>query len=351
KLAKALEKVIEAHPFVKLRIKEDADGNPMMVPQDYAYRQTIEKLSQEAFDRLVPELIQPFRLTEDPLFRIRIFETEERRYLFMDFHHIIYDGTSMLICLKELNGAYRDEEIVSEEWTGFDVALEEAEVRKTEVYNESKSWYERIFGGLEIDSLPVRDRHADEVAFASWDHPLDLSVEAMNRFCEKTGISANVLNTAAFGKLLGTFVNANEALFATIYNGRTGSKEERTIDMMVKTLPVYCKWTSDTGTTQYLKEMQDQILGAMQNDIYSFSELAASSGINSDILFAYQGDYLAKESLLGGMAEEIALGGNATGMPLDFQVFIKEGKLVLHVEYMANRYSEGFIKEMSESYA
>lgn len=351
RLAKALEKVIEAHPFVKLRIREDADGNPMMVPQDDAYRQTIEKLSQEAFDRLVPELIQPFRLTEDPLFRIRIFETEACHYLFMDFHHIIYDGTSMLIFLKDLNGAYQGGETVSEEWTGFDVALEEAEVRKTEVYNESKEWYERIFGGLEIDSLPVRDRHADEVAFASWDQPLDLSVESMNRFCEKAGVSANVLNLAAFGKLLGTFVHSKEALFATIYNGRNSSREERTIDMMVKTLPVYCKWTPDTGITDYLKELQDQLLGSMQNDIYSFAELAAATGINSDIIFAYQGDYLSKESLLGGLSEEVPLPGNATGAPLDFQVFIKEGKLVLHVEYMANRYSDVFIKGMSESYA
>ncbi|MCH5235019.1 MAG: amino acid adenylation domain-containing protein [Muribaculaceae bacterium] len=351
KLVKAIEKVIEAHPFLKVKIREDKEGNPMLIPQDYRYEQRIKKISQNDFDNMVNNLIQPFNIIKDPLFRIELLETDKNKYLFMDFHHIIYDGTSMKIFLQDLNKAYSGGEIEPESFNGFDIALEEEGLRKTEAYQEAKNWYEKSFGSLEIDSMPVPDTHVDTVAFQSYDYPLELSVEAMNKYCEKTGISPNILNISAFGKLLGTFVNSKEALFATIYNGRNSGKVERTIDMMVKTLPVYCKWDSDTKIVEYLKSMQQQILGAMNNDIYSFAELAAETGINSDILFAYQGDYLSIDNLLDFQVKEIQLQRNATGSPLDFQVFIKDGKLILHAEYMSNRFSQKFIEEMCLSYS
>lgn len=351
KLAKAIEMVIEAHPFLKVKIEEDNDGNPVMVPQNYKYEQKTIKVSQKDFNLKIDSLIQPFNLLEDPLFRIELFDTDDNKYLLMDFHHIIYDGTSMKIFLQDLNKAYKEEELIPENINGFDISLEEDSLRKTEAYKEAKEWYETIFGGLEVDSMPVRDNHEEKVTFESYDYSLELSVEDMNKYCQKTGISPNILNISAFGKLLGTYVNSHEALFATIYNGRNSGKVERTIDMMVKTLPVYCKWNSDTKITDYLKSMQQQILGSMNNDIYSFAELAAVSGIKSDIIFAYQGDYLAIHDLLDFPVTEIELKRNATGSPLDVQVFIKDDKLVLHTEYMSNMYSEKFIEEMSKSYS
>ncbi|MCH5229033.1 MAG: amino acid adenylation domain-containing protein [Muribaculaceae bacterium] len=351
KLAHAIEKVVEAHPFLKVKIEEDKDGNPVMVPQNNRYEQEITKLSDKDFNLKVDSLIKPIDLTKDNLFRINIFDTGDNRYLFMDFHHIIYDGTSMLIFLQDLNKAYSGEIIPKEEFTGFDIALEENALRNSEVYQEAREWYEYTFGGIEVDSLPIPDNHEEDVRFASFDYDIDLSPKAVQKFCNKLGISANVLNLGAFGKLLGTFVNSREALFATIYNGRTSSKVERTIDMMVKTLPVYCKWNSETKIEDYLKSIQQQLFGSMSHDIYSFADLAASTGINSDIIFAYQGDYLEREGLLGFGAEEMKMERNATGSPLDFQVFIIDGKLSLHVEYMCNRYSNGFIGEMARSFA
>ena len=351
KLAKSMEKVIEAHPFVKLRIKEDDEGNPVMESGDDNYTIEVEKLPFVEFEKLLPELIQPFNITQDSLFRIRLIETDESPYLFMDFHHIIYDGASMKIFLEDLNKAYNGEDIIEEELTGFDVAIEETVLRKSPAYKEAKEWYDSLLNGLEIYSMPVQDVHEEKVKFGTFDYTLELSVESMLKFCEKIGVSANVLNLGAFGKLLGTFVNSNEALFATVYNGRNSSKLERTVDMLVKTLPVYCKWEGGQKISGYLKGLQDQVLGSMTHDIFSFSEVASSFGVNSDILFAYQGDYLSRDGLLSFGATEIELERNATGSPLDFQVFIQDGNLVLHVEYMSNRYSETFIKEMAQSYS
>lgn len=351
RLAKAIEKAVEAHQYVKGKISEDENGNPVISAFLEPYSQKIEEISVAEFENLKPSLIQPFDLLNDPLFRIRLFKTPEGLYYFSDFHHIIFDGTSMNIFTEDVEKAYFGENPEPEKWTGFNVALEEMALRESDTYREARKWYEETFGSLEADSMPLPDRHEEELRFGAYDYILDQSPESMKMACERIGITPNILATGAFGKMLGTFTNAPEALFATIYNGRNSTKVARTMDMMVKTLPVYCRWNENTSVNDYLKSLRDLILGTMNHDIYSFAELAASTGINSDILFAYQGDYVKVDNFCGKPMKIIPLERNATGSPLDFQLFIRDGKLVLHAEYMANRFSDNFIEEMCRSYS
>ena len=351
KLARAVEKAIENHPFVKMRIKEDEEGNPVMIHNNEPYSQTIETMQDEDFQNMKQSLLQPFNLLEDPLFRIRIIKTDKNLYYFTDFHHIIYDGTSMTIFSDDVEKAYKGEELEPEATNGFDIALEETAMRNSDFYNEAKDWYLETFGSLDVDSTPVPDVHKDDITFGSHDLDLGIDIDTVERFCNRFGITPNILTVAAFGKLLGGYSNMPEALFATIYNGRNSLQVSRTMDMMVKTLPVYCHWNTNTFTANYLQEVKGQMLEAMNNDIFSFAELAAATGINSDVLFAYQGDYFTVDSLCGLPATPVPLERNATGSPLDCQVFVRDGKLTLHTEFISNRYSESFINEMAHSYA
>ncbi len=351
KLARAVEQAVEAHAFVKLRIREDADGNPIMIADDEPYNQEIERMTETAFESMKPHFIRPFDILADRLFRIRIIRTEKKLYYFTDFHHIIYDGTSMTIFSADVDSAYAGGNLQPEECTGFNVAMEEIAMRDTDTYREAKEWYMNTFGSLEVDSVPMPDTHDEKIRFASHDWKLGVGSEKLNRFCRRLDITPNILTVAAFGRLLGAYANMSESLFATIYNGRNSTRVARTMDMMVKTLPVYCSWRSDTSVPDYLRSVKQQMLDAMSNDIYSFAELAAATGINSDVLFAYQGDYFTVDRICGKPAQPIPLERNATGSPLDFQVFLRDGELTLHVEYMLNRYSEEFIDEMVRSYA
>ena len=50
-------------------------------------------------------LIKPFDLLNDQLYRIEIIESDSN-YLFLDFHHIICDGTSEAIILNDIIDLY-----------------------------------------------------------------------------------------------------------------------------------------------------------------------------------------------------------------------------------------------------
>ena len=54
-----------------------------------------------------------------------IYVTEDKKYLFTDFHHIIADGNSYDIIFEDINKAYMGEKTGKESYTGFDAALDE----------------------------------------------------------------------------------------------------------------------------------------------------------------------------------------------------------------------------------
>ena len=168
--------MVFAHPFIKLSLKTDGNGDPIQMRRDSEpYNQEIERLSEEEFAALLPTLQQPFRLLKDRLFRIRLFEVREKRYLFTDFHHMIFDGSSMLVMIKDLERAYLGGELEKETYSGFEVAQDEQEKRK-ESYEEARKWYLDTFGGIEVDSLPIPDRNEKEMSFGA--QSMELALEA-----------------------------------------------------------------------------------------------------------------------------------------------------------------------------
>ena len=60
---------------------------------------------------MAKRFIQPFELDKAPLFRVEILENNSDKYLLIDMHHIISDGVSMSILIKELTKLYNGESL------------------------------------------------------------------------------------------------------------------------------------------------------------------------------------------------------------------------------------------------
>ncbi|WP_370792849.1 condensation domain-containing protein [Blautia sp.] len=103
------------------------------------------------------ELVRPFKLEKGRLFRAAIYVTEDKKYLFTDFHHIIADGNSYDIIFEDINQAYMGEKLEKESYTGFDAALDEEQQMKEGKYKKAEKYYDSIFEGIETESLPLPD--------------------------------------------------------------------------------------------------------------------------------------------------------------------------------------------------
>ena len=350
RLVHALEETVSAHPYLNAAFFVDEEGTLSQKMGDADFSVPLKKLSDKEFEKEKKNLVRPFCLTDSRLYRIEIYVTDSGKYLFTDFHHILADGNSYDIFFEDLDRAYRGEELSAEKFNGFDVATEEAFLRKQGKYKKAAKYYDDTFSGLEVESLPVPDRRIEKPEKGLMNRPLRITIEKVKQLCEEMAVTPNTLFTGVFGVVAARFSCEHEALFTTIYNGRNDSRLEHTMCMLVKTLPVYTRFDAKTRLSAYLSELQNQLMQSMANDIYPFSEIAAKYGISSDLIFAYQAE-LTDDYMIGDTAaigEDLSL--DQPKEPLLLQVRLRDGRYVLEAEYRADMYSEEMIESILSSY-
>ncbi|MBO7673963.1 MAG: amino acid adenylation domain-containing protein [Atopobiaceae bacterium] len=354
RLADALRAAVDAHPQLKGTLLLSADGTPRMRRDDDAPAmvEVVELLDDARLEESRASFIEPFDLAGGRLYKLAVVRTATATRLVYDFHHIVFDGTSLGILLRDVSAIYAGAQVEPESWSGYEVALEEQTRRQGPTYAKARAYYDKTFGGLEAQSLPIPDAlDAPGEGQRELVVPCGLAQADLEDVADRCHTTANVVATTAFALVAGAYANADEALFATIYNGRGDGRVGRTISMLVKTLPVHATWTSDTTAGQLFGAVQQQLLSSMAYDLYSFAEVSAATGVTSDLIFAYQGNTDLGDELCGSalVSEPFAL--DETGNALTAQLWPEADELALHLSFKAALYTPAFMETFGRAYA
>lgn len=344
RLAEALNKVISKHPVIYARIETDDDGNPVMYSDKNNFRRVkVEDISDAEFEALRHRLIEPFQIIGGNLSVIRVFRTESGVWLFTDYHHVISDGASQTGFLHSCDIAYRGEEPPEEGISGFEVAIREAEGRAGEEYNAAKRWYEEMFGGTDTEGKVYADVKGDKESYDSRRIFLPLASDEL-----KGGAP---LCYAAMGVVLGAFMHKNEVAYTTVTHGRKGRATDHTFCMMVKTQPVRCVMEKGMTIDGLVRKMKEQLIGCRRNDLFSFAEVAALTGITSEILFAYQGHFLDIPQIGGEPVVREKLETVSTGIPLNLELLQDDTHTWIDAEWRSDLYSTELVHTLCHTFA
>ena len=354
RLRKAVYSSVLLHPALTAVIFVDENGVPSIRKGEIPEIETlcpIENMSEAELEVAKHSFQRPFDLYGDCLCRFRVIETEKAVYLFSDIHHIVIDGTSMQILFSDIDRALKGEEPVKESLSAFELAARESEERDSDAYTNAKEWNLKTFGGLDAVSLPLGDKNLKETTFGRQKKEIDISPDKLSSLCRKNNVTPNILALSAFGYLLSSYTQSHQCSFSTIYNGRTDISTGHTVSMMVRTLPVHCLITSDITVRQFMENVKSQLTEAMANDIYSFVEIAASTGFSPDVQFSYQAGYHSTPPIGGVEIRDEELEFNATGDILNVQLLEEKGHLLLDIQFHSNRYSNQYIERFAGCYA
>ena len=354
KLRKAIETAVAAHPTLFTRIELNEQGDPLQTIDDSeTFTLDIENgtLNIENGGTFNGQpLIVPFDIYKDRLFHIRLLKDAEHFYFFLDIHHLIGDGTTLKVMLSDIDKVYGGGTLEPEAMTMAEVALAEAELRKTSAFDEGKQWYTQNFDCGDCFTQLMPDLEEPEHSEASMVRTLDVEMAEVDAFCKEKGIFKSNFFTTVYSFLLAKYNNEQESLFTTIYNGRTDKRFLHSVGMTVKTLPVYAKFDNETKVLDYLKAGQDQMSGVRKHEAYAFSDALNDLGLQSNSMFAWHGMMFADEQLCGKPMKTIRLCNSTLEASLYLKAFILNGKYQVKAEYNSNEYSEEMIRQYLESY-
>ncbi len=348
KLKAAFEKVQLAHPYMLSRLVIN-EGEPCMDTPDNPQPcvPLLHTLDRSTLGRAMS--------LDGPLVRTEVYDTPEGNYLYFDAHHILFDGASTYLILKDLNAAYEGSDLVPEKVSGADVAIKEAQLRSSEAFEEARTWYAETFGpGAETLSGIIPDkREGESISYKEFTVETGLDRESMRGVTERFRQAESVLFTAAFGLTLAAWNADDKAVFTSIWNGRKGLSGG--VGMQVHTIPVYVDARPDRPLPDVLDAMKEQTVGIRSRGFYSFADCSRDLGLQNEINFAFQGQFTLERPALALGGERIEgedLRTNPPGIGLSIEFFTAaEGPYRMRFWYRSDRYSEDILRNLSDSFA
>lgn len=350
RLLGAIEKAFKSHPTLFTRITLNDDGDPVQSIDMDNETWSLDIKDIVDIEHEKARLVTPFDLDGGRLFHVEVMHSKDHYYLFLDYHHIIIDGTSMQIMLQDIDKAYRGEAIVPEELTLMRVAQAEADERNSGAFEAAKQWYAQNFDCSDTYTQLMPDLEEPVHTEANLLRTLDIDMAQVDNYCKTNGIYKSTLFTSAYAYLLAKFNNEQESLFTTVYNGRADKRFAHSVGMTVKTLPVYSKFTADTTVIEFLQQGQEQMSGCRQHHIYSYSDVIADLNLQSNSMFAWHGQLFDNETMGGKPMRTIRIGNSTLAESFYMKVFIQNGHYQVKAEYNSNEYSGEFIGQVLESY-
>ncbi len=335
-LKAAVEKLFEVHPILKGTIEMYQDqGLALFRHDDLKVEIPIYTMSEEEWLDAKDELIKPYLYGKgEPLYHIGIYNVEGDKFLFIDIAHVISDGMTLGILLRNLNKLYEGKDVKKEAYTFYEYTLDEQFRAENGLRQSNELYFQRLMDGLKISrSILTRKDNGDlttERNAAIHDAFVNLNHKRVNEFCRKNGVSKNVLFLTAFNYCVSVFADKDDVISTSIHNGRTDSRWGSVAGALFATYNFRYTLDKHQSIGDMLDDSAKQVMETMCCHV---------NNLHADEMFIqYQGDLFSDLDIGGMPAEHIPLQLDS----LPFHLMIHEAKngFIYELRYWENRFKE-----------
>ena len=291
-LEKSLNKVVERHATLRTTFNI-VDGRPAQIiaPDLKLAFSTIDLAELPEKDResaairfAVDETERPFNLSSGPLLRILLTRLAEQDYVFiLSIHHIISDGWSMGLLLKEVATLYeaynncRPPLLPDLPIQYADFARWQNQAIGGEKLQEHLSYWKRQLGGnLQELMLPLDHPGKLVKGERGASQTITLAKELTDRIkalSQKEGVTLFITLVAAFKALLHRYSGQTDIIIGTGIANRTRAETEAQIGFFVNLLVLRTSLIGDPTFAELIKRARETVLGAFANQDLSFEKL------------------------------------------------------------------------------
>jgi amino acid adenylation domain-containing protein len=339
-LAEAIKTAVNNHSYLKTRFVQHGEDIMQQPHMEEAVEILINTDCTNLNEKFFQSRIKPFDLFNDKLYRFELYQEENTVYLFMDIHHIIFDGLSTMVILDDIAKAYAGEKLETETISAYDVAVYEQDLINSELYAKAEARYDNLLTGANVLSYPESNK-ADGAGSVSIE--ACISAEAMNKFCTKNGLTANSYLQTVFAHVMHLFTRVENPVYLTISNGRSASLEvNKAVGMFVKTIPVVLKTENiklgDIKVTDFVASMQEQLQESYEMEFYPYTRIVQRHKLHAEMMFVCQSGMEAN-----GNIDNIKLSLDTVKLPIEVVVYPSDKGYKIHIDYDGRRYNH---KEM-----
>jgi amino acid adenylation domain-containing protein len=231
----------------------------------------------------IKNFIRPFDLSRAPLIRVELVKLAPQKHLLMmDIHHIISDGISINIFVKEFMKLYQGETLPPLPIQYKDYAeWQNSEKQKKKVKKQEEYWLRVFSGEIPRLELPTDYPRPGLKNYQGQRLQFDLNkteTDALNRLALEENATLYMVLLAVLNILLYRLSGQEDIVVGTAISGRHHADLHGVIGMFVNTLAVRNYPTPAKTFRSFLKEVRENALQAFENQDYQFEELVSKLG-------------------------------------------------------------------------
>ncbi|MGN9865284.1 non-ribosomal peptide synthase/polyketide synthase [Bacillus swezeyi] len=288
KLQRCFAELIQRHESLRTGFKM-VDGEPVQYVLDHVELAVeLYQAREDEADLYIRQFVRPFQLDEPPLLRVGLIELQPNRgILLFDMHHIISDGTSMSILIKEFVRIYEGEALPPLRIQYKDYAVwQTGEARLKQVQKQEAYWLDLYGGDIPILHLPTdyirpstRDFTGSTLHFT-----IDEQRSAgLKQLAFKTESTLYMVLLASYTLLLSKYSGQEDIIVGSPIAGRQHADLDSIIGMFVNTLAMRNYPAKEKTFSQYLAEVKENALKAYEHQDYPFEALVDQLDIARDL--------------------------------------------------------------------
>ncbi|MGO1820499.1 non-ribosomal peptide synthetase, partial [Senegalia sp. (in: firmicutes)] len=262
------------------------------------------------------EFIRPFNLGKAPLLRVKIVRIDDNKgYLLFDMHHIISDGMSMNIMVRDFCELYEEEELapLNIQYKDYSQWMINKDLDKQKDY-----WLDIYKQKPSILDLPLDSERPQIQTFKGDSVKTTLGkkeTKELKAFCRKEGYTDYMVLLGGLMVCLSKYSRQEDIIIGSPMSGRTHPDTENIVGMFVNTLAMRGYPEKNKSVKTFLEEIKEHCLEAFENQEYPFEELVENVAENRDlsrnplfdVMFTFQNNeevrFKTKDWTLGNISQ------------------------------------------------
>ena len=256
---------------------------------------------EHAVGQRIKSFIRAFDLSAAPLLRVGLLKVRDGKWMLMiDMHHIICDGTSVGIFIKEFTSLNAGSELPQLRIQYRDFSQwQHSQTEKERIKRQEAYWLKEFSGEMPVLNVPVdysrppvRGFEGDSEDFKIY----NAETEAVTELAREEDATIFMVLLAVVNILLSKVSGQEDIVVGTTVGGRRHSDLEHIIGMFANALALRNSPAHGKTFREFLREVRQKALDGFENQEYQFEELVEKVVVNRDasrnplfdIVFAWQ---------------------------------------------------------------
>ncbi|MCP5105779.1 MAG: non-ribosomal peptide synthetase, partial [bacterium] len=236
---------------------------------------------------IIANFVRPFDLSQVPPLRVGIIKLEEEKHILMfDTHHIVSDGISHELLMRELVKLYHGEVLPELRLQYKDFSQwQNGEAEAGEIKKQEEYWLNRFKGEIPVLKIPTDYPRPEVMRFEGKSIGFEiphLQAEALRTLAKQEDVTMFMLMLAVINVFFYKITYQEDVVMGTVIAGRSHTDLENIVGMFVNTLALRNYPKGDMTFADFLREVRKSTLEAFDNQDYQFEDLVEKVMIERD---------------------------------------------------------------------